>query len=78
MALGLVPCGGPRPIVKGLTSKTEPELSKISYTCAKAPLGGSSEDDAKVRGMVAAIMGAQMRMGIPHHAHDDPFRAEVP
>jgi hypothetical protein len=47
-----------------------------TYTCAKALLGGSSEDDAKVRGMVAAIMGAQMRMGIPHHEHDDHFLAE--
>src|SRR6185312_8269681 len=47
-----------------------------TYTCARALLGGASEDDAKVRGMVAAIMGAQMRMGGPHHSHDDHFRAE--
>jgi hypothetical protein len=30
-----------------------------TYTFAKALLGGLSEDDAKVRGMVAAVMGAQ-------------------
>jgi hypothetical protein len=49
-----------------------------TYTYAGALLGGLSEDDAKIRGMVAAIMGARMRMGIPHqpHGHDDSFQAE--
>jgi hypothetical protein len=49
-----------------------------TYTFAKALLGGLPEDDAKVLGMVAAIMGAQMRLGIPQHAHgyDDQFQAE--
>jgi hypothetical protein len=49
-----------------------------AYTYAKALLGGLSEDDSKVRGMVAAIMGAQMRMGVPRpaHARDDHFQAE--
>ena len=30
VALGLVPRIGPQPIAKGLTTKTEPKLSKIS------------------------------------------------
>ena len=32
VALGLVPRIGPQPIAKGLTTKTEPNLSKISLT----------------------------------------------
>ena len=32
VALGLVPRIGPQPIAKGLTTKTEPNLSKISQT----------------------------------------------
>jgi hypothetical protein len=49
-----------------------------TYTRAEGELGGMSEDDAKVRGMVAAIMGAQMRTGIAHQprGQEDPFRAE--
>ncbi len=49
-----------------------------TYTCARALLGGLPEDDAKVRGMMAAVMGAQMRTGIAthHHGRDDEFRAE--
>jgi hypothetical protein len=49
-----------------------------TYTAAKALLDGMSEDDAKVRGMVAAIMGAQMRTGTARrpHGHEDPFQAE--
>jgi hypothetical protein len=49
-----------------------------TYTFAKALLGGQSEDDAKVRGMVAAIMGAQVKLGILQHGHghNDHFQAE--
>jgi hypothetical protein len=49
-----------------------------TYTRAKGELGGMSEEDAKVRGMVAAIMGAQMKAGITHHPHgeDDAFSTE--
>jgi hypothetical protein len=49
-----------------------------TYARAKGELGGMSEDDAKVRGMVAAIMGAQMKTGIAHHprGQEDPFQAE--
>src|SRR5438094_10538894 len=48
-----------------------------TYTYARALLDGMPEDDAKERGMVAAIMGAQMRSG-PRvsHGHDDHFQAE--
>src|SRR5207245_821482 len=43
----------------------------------KALLGGMSEDDAKERGMVAAIMGAQMRLGTRvAHGQGDQFQTE--
>jgi hypothetical protein len=42
-----------------------------TYTYAKALLDGSPEDEAKERGMVAAIMGAQARLGIRHKHEDD-------
>jgi hypothetical protein len=35
-----------------------------TYTYAKARLDGMTDDDAKQRGMVAAIMGAQARLGL--------------
>ena len=49
-----------------------------TYTRATALLDGMPEDDAKVRGMVAAIMGAQMRASTAHRSHEahDPFQAE--
>jgi hypothetical protein len=46
-----------------------------TYTYAKALLDGLSDDEAKQRGMVAAIMGAQARLGIRREHHDD-FRAQ--
>src|SRR5690349_18111723 len=48
-----------------------------TYTRAKAELSGMGQEDAKVRGMVAAIMGVQMRSGITHDARggEDSFRA---
>ena len=38
-----------------------------TYTYAKALLDGSDEDEAKQRGMVAAIMGAHARLGLRKH-----------
>jgi hypothetical protein len=46
-----------------------------TYTFAKALLDDVAEDDAKVRGMVAAIMGARMRTG-RYHGHEDHFPAD--
>ena|SRR5271165_2596589 len=43
-----------------------------TYTYAKALVDGYKEDDAKQRGMVAAIMGAQARSGI-RKDHRDEF-----
>jgi hypothetical protein len=65
-------------------SKTPADVSigKIdilaTYTYAKALLGGLPADEAKVRGLVAAIMGAQVRAGAPSHGRgrDDEFRAD--
>ncbi len=46
-----------------------------TYTCARAILDGKPEGEAKVRGMVAAIMGAQSRLG--HlHGHKDDFHTD--
>jgi hypothetical protein len=48
-----------------------------TYTYARALLDGAAQDDAKVRGMVAAIMGAQMRLGTRvRHGREDHFQAE--
>jgi hypothetical protein len=48
-----------------------------TYTYAKALLEGLPEDDAKERGMVAAIMGAQMRLGAKTvHGQADRYQAE--
>jgi hypothetical protein len=48
-----------------------------TYTYAQALLDGMAEDEAKQRGMVAAIMGAQMRLGMrTGREHDDHFQAE--
>jgi hypothetical protein len=46
-----------------------------TYTYAHARLDGMHEDEAKQRGMVAAIMGAQARLGI-RHENKDKFEAE--
>src|SRR4051812_15328752 len=42
-----------------------------TFTYAQAILRGLPEDDAKERGMVAAIMGAQSRGGIRRRHEDD-------
>jgi hypothetical protein len=46
-----------------------------TYTCAQALLHGLDADEAKQRGMVAAIMGAQARLGVRKEHHDE-FQAQ--
>jgi hypothetical protein len=46
-----------------------------TYTYAQALLDGMEDDEAKQRGMVAAIMGAQARLGIRKEHHEE-FQAE--
>jgi hypothetical protein len=46
-----------------------------TYAYANALLSGLDDDDAKQRGMVAAIMGAQARQGI-RKEHNDEFQSQ--
>ena len=46
-----------------------------TYTYAHALLSGMDDDEAKQRGMVAAIMGAQARLGIRKEHHEE-FQAQ--
>ena len=46
-----------------------------TYTYAHALLDGLNDDEAKQRGMVAAIMGAQARLGIRKEHHEE-FQAQ--
>src|SRR6476660_4724452 len=46
-----------------------------TYTYAEALLSGLNDDEAKQRGMVAAIMGAQARLGIRKEHHEE-FQAQ--
>jgi len=46
-----------------------------TYTYAQALLHGLADDEAKQRGMVAAIMGAQARLGV-HRDHHEEFQAQ--
>ena len=46
-----------------------------TYSRVRAVRDGISEDDAKVRGMVAAIMGAQAKLGI-RKEHKEEFQAQ--
>ncbi len=46
-----------------------------TYVYAQALLHGSDDDDAKQRGMVAAIMGAQARLGVRKERHEE-FQAQ--
>jgi hypothetical protein len=46
-----------------------------TYTYAQALLDGMAEDEAKQRGMVAAIMGAHARLGIRQDHHEE-FQAQ--
>jgi hypothetical protein len=60
-----------------MAKKPEAEVSigkfdiLATYTYARALLEGSGVDEAKQRGMVAAIMGAQARMGVRKDQHED-------
>ena len=57
------------------TTKDRVSIGKFAilatYTYAKALLDGLSLDEAKQRGMVAAIMGAQARLGIRGGSHQE-------
>jgi len=46
-----------------------------TYAYARALLDGMTDDEAKQRGMVAAIMGAQARLGIRKEQHEE-FQAQ--
>jgi hypothetical protein len=46
-----------------------------TYTYAKSLLDGLDDDEAKQRGMVAAIMGAQARLGVRRDHHEE-FQAQ--
>ncbi len=46
-----------------------------TYAYARALIDGMDDGDAKQRGMVAAIMGAQARLGIRKQSHDE-FQAQ--
>ncbi len=46
-----------------------------TYACVQALLDGMTDDEAKQRGMVAAIMGAQSRLGIRKEHHEE-FQAQ--
>ncbi len=55
-----------------IKSWTTPKFDILAtYTYAHALLSGLDEDEAKQRGMVAAIMGAQARLGVRREHHDD-------
>ena len=46
-----------------------------TYTFAKSLLDGHTDDEAKQRGMVAAIMGAQARLGV-RKDHPEEFQTQ--
>jgi hypothetical protein len=46
-----------------------------TYTYAHCLIGGMDDDEAKQRGMVAAIMGAQARLGVRKEHHEE-FQAQ--
>ena len=47
-----------------------------TYTYAKALLDGLDDDEAKQRGMVAAIMGAKARLGRNAVSHKDDYKSD--
>jgi len=72
-------CGG----VIGMTNKQPPDDVSIgkfdilaTYAYAKALLDVMTDDEAKQRGMVAAIMGAQARLGIRKEQHEE-FQTQI-
>ena len=50
-------------------------LATYTYTYAHALSSGLDDDEAKQRGMVAAIMGAQARRGVRREHHEE-FQAQ--
>jgi hypothetical protein len=48
-----------------------------TYTYAQALLDGLDDDEAKQRGMVAAIMGAQARLGVRREHHEEFWAQEA-
>jgi hypothetical protein len=46
-----------------------------TYTYAKALLDGLDDDEAKQKGMVAAVMGARAKLGHSVSTHKDDFKA---
>ena len=47
-----------------------------TYAYAKALLDGLDDDEAKQKGMVAAIMGAKAKLGHTVSTHKDDFKAQ--
>src|SRR4051812_9755486 len=47
-----------------------------TYTYAKALHDGLDDDEARQRGMVAAVMGAKARMGHAGGGHPDDYKAD--
>src|SRR3954447_13716991 len=47
-----------------------------TYTYAKALLDGMDDEEAKEKGMVAAVMGAKARMGHTGGSHQDDYKAD--
>jgi hypothetical protein len=47
-----------------------------TYTYAKALLDGLDDNEAKQRGMVAAIMGAKAKLGHTSGSHHDAYQAD--
>ena len=47
-----------------------------TYTYAKGLLDGLDDDEARERGMVAAVMGAKARLGHRGGLHPDDYRAD--
>ncbi len=47
-----------------------------TYTYAKGLLDGLDEDEARERGMVAAVLGAKARLGHRGGSHEDDFKAD--
>jgi hypothetical protein len=47
-----------------------------TYACARALLDGRDMDEAKQRGMVAAVMGAKARLGHRGGSHEDDYQSD--
>ncbi len=47
-----------------------------TYTYARGLLDGLADDEAKQRGMVAAVMGAKARLGLSGDSHQEDYKAD--